>query len=48
MPERCVHTEVRTSNEFCTQQAMDLGYSPTAWTKYDLEESGLCCNLRNK
>jgi hypothetical protein len=39
MPERCVHTEVRTSTEFCTQHAMDLGYSPKARTKWNLEES---------
>jgi hypothetical protein len=41
MPEGCVHTEVRTSTEFCTQHAMDRGYSPKARTKWNLEESGL-------
>jgi hypothetical protein len=48
MPEKCVHTEVRISAEFCTQHAMDPAYIPKARTKWNLEESGLYCNLCNK
>ena len=41
----CVHIQIRTSIQFCTQHEMDLGYSPTDRTKWHLEESELYCKL---